>query len=131
MLTTRPLGLRIKLFTLITLILSLLVLPEGAATRTGNDACIAQYNSCNAQCPTYCDPASGICFADAACEMACNDQLAQCNGGGPAQPLTPCEGCLLNCDQMQQSCLADGTAPATCLTMKFKCRQRCNTACIY
>jgi hypothetical protein len=130
-------GLSRKLFTLAVLIGCLIFLYAGQGVKaTDADCCISEYNSCNAQCGIICD-ASG-CHTDYNCYMACNNTFANCSSpqgqcqNPPQQPQTPCQGCLDNCDQMHQDCLAAGTqTPQQCAYMSFRCRQRCNLYCIY
>lgn len=128
----------LKLFTLSILISCLVVFSNDRtveAVDSWPDCCITEYNTCNSQCGTICDNTG--CHSDTNCEMTCNNQYADCSSptghcsSAPAQPQTPCQGCLDSCDQEQANCLADGISPTQCAYMRYRCRQRCNYGCYY
>jgi hypothetical protein len=115
-----------KLFTLSLLVVCLVFLSIGPGVNADETCCSNQYNSCMSNC--------GF---NTTCQAMCYDQYTYCSGSGgvgcgPAQPQTPCEECLANCDDMHADCLASGTqTPQQCAYMSYRCRQRCNLYCIY
>lgn len=127
-----------KLFTLAVLLACLALLGAGREVGAADDqCCIDQHNTCTSQCGYVYDPATGQYVYDFACQSRCDDQYTDCTapdgpGCGPAQPKTPCEECLDNCDSMQADCVASGTQTfQQCAYLAYRCRQRCNTYCIY
>ena len=126
-----------KLFTLSLLIAGLVFLSIGHGVKA-EECCIDEYNTCDSQCTDVYNPVTGQYETDYACHSACQQTYADCEAPGPpgchgpAQPQTPCQGCLTNCDEMQQQCLASGTqTPQQCAFLSYRCRQRCNLYCIY
>ena len=115
-----------KLFTLALLLAGLIFLSTGRKVSADPACCDTQYSSCMSNC--------GF---NGTCQQMCNDIAQACfasggEGCGIAQPQTPCQECLDNCDQMQADCLSLGTqTPQQCAFMTYRCKQRCNLYCIY
>ncbi len=126
-----------KFFALTLMLGCLVFLSASREAAADENCCITQYNTCNSGCSCTYDPATGICHTDIPCETNCQQQYATCTQTGgtgcpPQQPKTPCEECLDNCDSMYDSCLASGSqTPQQCAFLRYRCKQRCNTACIY
>lgn len=127
-----------KLFTLSILLACLVFLSVGQKVGASDDnCCIDQHNSCTSQCGYIYNPVTGHYDYDFACQSECDDQYTDCTapdgpGCGPAHPQTPCQECLDNCDAMKAECLAEGVqTPQQCTFLGYRCRQRCNTYCIY
>ena len=103
---------------------------------TGDDCCFREFDSCNAQCGSYCDWTG--CHSDPVCENQCNSTLSDCQApggsciGGQQQPQRPCQACLDDCDSGLQDCIASGLrTPMQCAyTFAFRCKSRCNLYCI-